>query len=992
MKQVCRNIRVRYSIRCLLTLIVCICTCNAYAQRYPFHNLSVDDGLIQSQATCLAQDKIGNLWVGTLGGLSRYNGRNFTNYTVRDGMQSNVVNALAVDTSGNIWVSSAMGISQFNGKSFVNYAIPGGTMRSPNISQQIGVAGDTTWWRAQGAVYFIAKGKITYYATPGGDEPVTAMLAEHEGIWTAKLGSVYHHINNRWDSSGFVPAPDQKPPNISRIFRDKEGTIYVTTNQGLYKLSNGHIVIDSVNGQPLNYLPAIVSITEDKSGALWLGTGSGVVKIAANTIQVCNKHNGLSDNRFFDMLTDAEGNVWMASDGQGIFRFSGTQFTGLDETMGLPSAQIMSIASNMRDSLFLATYDAGLYIFNQGKVSALAFPVNPTPSISCMIYTHGKLWIGTRGSGLWTYQHDIFRQYAAPERSFPSNYVSALYADTTGRIWIGFDNGVVVYDTDKFTTITDKRLTVVSFLTIGADSTLIATENSGLQLCSGSVLSDFITHTAADSAAIKCLLLQWRDIWMGSSDNGVIRYNMDTHKAITINKSNGLRSDFIYNISADNEQNIWVGTGFGIHKIKMTGSEPIVTFYGKAQGITGMESNLNSVLKLHDGSIWFGTTNGALHYQPHTAVVLSAPSGIVMESVKLTGEKSIDHSYYDSTDNWYGIPYHLQLPYKENNISFTYQAITLTGGQQVAYRYRMDGLETPWSDWTASNSVTYSALPPGKYTFHVQCRGSDGQSTPELAYPFEIITPFQKTLWFRLAVLGACLLSGIALQYIINSRKLRRKRLLDKLREEEQTKIRIRTAEDFHDEIGNKLTRINVLTRVLKSKITPTPDSTRILGQIEENTGQLYSGTRDILWSLQPSNDNLFEILYRIRDFGNELFQDTEVAFTFSGDDEKWRQYRLPMDMSRNLLMIFKEALNNCLKYSGATHVSVVIKWKSRGVLQIVLRDDGKGFDLQTVAKGNGINNMNVRTARLHGKIYIDSRPGKGTIINLTFKIPQNRG
>ena len=60
--------------------------------------------------------------------------------------------------------------------------------------------------------------------------------------------------------------------------------------------------------------------------------------------------------------------------------------------------------------------------------------------------------------------------------------------------------------------------------------------------------------------------------------------------------------------------------------------------------------------------------------------------------------------------------------------------------------------------------------------------------------------------------------------------------------------------------------------------------------------------------------------------------------------------------------------------------------------LQIVLRDDGKGFDLQTVAKGNGINNMNVRTARLHGKIYIDSRPGKGTIINLTFKIPQNRG
>src|ERR1700734_1883713 len=84
--------------RIMLLMLSASMAISVYAQRYPFHNLSVDDGLIQSQATCLAQDKIGNLWVGTLGGLSRYNGRSFTNYTVRDGMQSNVVNALAVDT------------------------------------------------------------------------------------------------------------------------------------------------------------------------------------------------------------------------------------------------------------------------------------------------------------------------------------------------------------------------------------------------------------------------------------------------------------------------------------------------------------------------------------------------------------------------------------------------------------------------------------------------------------------------------------------------------------------------------------------------------------------------------------------------------------------------------------------------------------------------------------------------------------------------------
>ena len=204
-------------------------------------------------------------------------------------------------------------------------------------------------------------------------------------------------------------------------------------------------------------------------------------------------------------------------------------------------------------------------------------------------------------------------------------------------------------------------------------------------------------------------------------------------------------------------------------------------------------------------------------------------------------------------------------------------------------------------------------------------------------------------------------------------------------------KIRLRTAEDFHDEIGNKLTRINVLANVLKSKVPQTPDVTRILGQIEENAGLLYGGTKDILWSLKPSNDNLYEILMRINDFGAELFGDTEVKFTFDGVNEKWRNYRLPMDMSRNLIMIFKEALNNVLKYAAANNVSIEVILRGKDILQLQLKDDGKGFDVKNVTRGNGIQNMQTRAGRINGKLYVDSRPGKGTILSLTFKIPRNR-
>jgi signal transduction histidine kinase len=238
-------------------------------------------------------------------------------------------------------------------------------------------------------------------------------------------------------------------------------------------------------------------------------------------------------------------------------------------------------------------------------------------------------------------------------------------------------------------------------------------------------------------------------------------------------------------------------------------------------------------------------------------------------------------------------------------------------------------------------------------------------------------------------ILAGCILLGVSMQYIANRRKQNRLKLLEQLRREEQSKVRQRTAEDFHDEVGNKLTRINVLTNVLKSKMGDmTPDAKRIIDQIQDNTAQLYSGTRDILWSLKPSNDNLYEILHRIRDFGTDLFQDTNVEFVFTGTDEQWKASRLPMDVSRNLIMIFKEAMNNSLKYSGATKLTLHVALLQKDVLQLVLSDNGKGFDILRAKKGHGIDNMNVRAKRINGILYIDSRKDHSTIITLTFKIP----
>lgn len=980
---------------CFVFFVVFFCSVSmpALAQRHPFYNLNVENGLIQSQVTAITQDKFGHLWIGTLGGLSRYDGKNFTNYTVRDGMSTNAVNALATDKHGNIWIGSSKGVSMFDGKHFKPYIFEAPESPNANLTNELLPAPDgTIWCRTKGKVYSISNSRSKPLNVPGAQADVSAILPDGKDIWVAKRNGVVYHLHaGKWDSLAFNEPQLPGVPVVTVMFKDKHNRLILGTNGGLYTIDSNRIAVFRIKGGPLYSLPVIVSLTEDNSGGIWCGTVNGAVRIKDSSIVYYNKHNGLTDNTITKALADAEGNVWLGSDGQGVFRFSGALFTVLDESMGLPSAQVMSIAAS-GGRLYLGTYDAGLYVFEGGKISGIQLPLKSAPAITAMKFRNGDLWMGTRGAGLWRYNGVIFKSYTYP--TIPSNAITALYKDSENRLWIGFLDGAMVYANDTFHRLPVKDYAIQDFIQLTKDSLLIATTDvrSPIKLLYNDEVYDYVTNTAADSSSPQCFAVKGEQLWIGTSDNGLICYDMKTMKSFVLNKSNGMRSDFIYNMVVDNAGNIWAGTGYGIHKITMLNNTPKITFYGKGQGIQGMESNHNAVLKMNDGSIWFGTTNGVLHYSPQSKSVNPLPITVVLQSVKVFGETIGDTTSYDSTDAFYKVPYNLHLPYKKNNITFTFQAVSLSGLEQARYRYRIEGLDAPWSDWSPVNTVTYSALPPGKYTLVVECALGESNEISELRYPFEIITPFHKTGWFRLAVLGACILLGVTIQYIVNRRKQNRLALTERLRREEQNKVRERTAEDFHDEVGNKLTRINVLTNVLKNKIGPlTPDTKRIIEQIQDNTGQLYSGTRDILWSLKPSNDSLYEILHRIRDFGAELFQDTEVDFIFTGTDEKWHNYKLPLDMSRNLIMIFKEALNNTLKYSGAKTVKLTATLKENDILHIELADNGKGFDFDTVKKGHGIDNMNVRAKRINGRLYFDTFPGKGTHISLAFRLSANK-
>ena len=141
-------------------LLVVLISSTALAQRYPFYNVTIENGLIQSQSRDLAQDKMGHLWIATLGGLSRFDGKTFNNYTVRDGLPSNTIGAVEVDKDGMIWVGSMSGLSKFDGKTFRHFLLQSPEDPSSNSVSRIKVAADgTTWCISGGKVFRVANNK-----------------------------------------------------------------------------------------------------------------------------------------------------------------------------------------------------------------------------------------------------------------------------------------------------------------------------------------------------------------------------------------------------------------------------------------------------------------------------------------------------------------------------------------------------------------------------------------------------------------------------------------------------------------------------------------------------------------------------------------------------------------------------------------------------------------------------------------------------------------
>lgn len=302
----------------------------------------------------------------------------------------------------------------------------------------------------------------------------------------------------------------------------------------------------------------------------------------------------------------------------------------------------------------------------------------------------------------------------------------------------------------------------------------------------------------------------------------------------------------------------------------------------------------------------------------------------------------------------------------------------------LRFSYRLDGAETDRRTAAAGELVRYAGLPVGTHTWLVRAVDAYGREGPEVRLvTVQVAGPLWQRWWFF--ALAAVLISLVVYGWS-------RHRLAQALRLEA---MRNRIAGDLHDEVGSSLSSITIGAKLAAQlSAGEDPRVRELLARIGETSSESLRSISDIVWAIDPRNDHGEALVTRMRRIANELLESKgiEVSFSVSGGVEG---LKLPMDVRKELVLLYKEAVHNASKYSSAKLVQVSLHRRPHGdaggSLALSVKDDGLGFDPALHPDGHGLGGMQQRARQLGASLILRSAPGLGTLVGVEVGLPGTR-
>lgn len=843
----------------IIFLVVLFLTSRLISQEFSFKNFSVEEGLPQSQVVTCFQDKTGYLWFGTQsGGVAKFDGKSFQIFNAKTGLPNNSVQSIYQDKKGNYWFATEEGLSNFDGRQFWNYGKSYGITK---VNKVIGDIAGNIWFGDYNKGLFLYDGKkFTRYTTKDGlisnnirDLVFTRdnrlLIATNSGlsIFDGKRFTNYNKDNGLLANS------------TRGVIEDKNSNLWVGHLTGISVIDpSGKIrTITQKNGLLYNQ---VLDVFEDSKGEIWISAIGGLCRYDGKKFWDVKTSEDLHNKRVYEVIEDREGNIWAATDTKGASRLIRTSFTHFSDKDGLANNNVWEICEDKNGMLWFAT-DRGISRFDGKKF--LTYNINAIPEediIFCLFYDErNTLWAGTN-FGLAKFDGYRFRKIPDPGKAFKDEAIVDIISDAAGNIYCGTFNGIVKFDGNKFEhfAIEDSLLIAVYELyRDNQDMIWIGTEYNGLYIYDGKKLSKFhIEGFPHDNKIWNVAQDSQNNFWFGLTENGLVRYNRTTKKHDLITSENGLIDDNILSMNFDRNDNMWIGTNRGVSRLDVgeynrTG-KIIISNYGKDEGFLSVECNQNSQHIDVAGSVWFGTIGGTSKYTPgvyperHNDIL---PNTVIL-GMKIFNESFETEGISDGINPATGLPINLRLKHNQSNVSFDFRGLSFINSEKVKYRYRLVGLSNQWSPVTRMNTVNYSNLTPGNYTFEViSCNNENVWNYTPASLSFEIITPFWKRLWFYIfivIVLSAGIFGYVKFRtYKLIHQKQDLEKIIDERTQQLQAeKEKVEEVNQELEQINSELAKINKELEFSNIEL----EKLSIVARQTDNSIYIFNSKGDLEW------------------------------------------------------------------------------------------------------------------------------------------------
>ncbi|MCI4670435.1 MAG: histidine kinase [Bacteroidia bacterium] len=958
-------------------------------------------------------------------------------------LADNFIHTIVQDTHGQLWIGTARaGICRFDPSTnqfHPLYDLEGNKVLDKTVVKSICIASDTLIWIGTHRGLFqchltakrqLKKMKVFRHESDNPNSIARGMIMDivqtdphtlwigtyHDGLDRISFGQdtvIDHFYKGKTSSSTF------QHDYLHDLQIDAKGNLWIGTAYGAYyikkhDLNHKEDRIQQIS--PLEFGPEVpheASVNAFKlspSGELWMATDHGLYQYLyqneslefRDLIEVWDHSKGA--NAIYTFTIDHTGRFWLASM-EGVFYENGQQDAFQQFKWKEADQLVRAVVEDQYGYLWVGTETEGVHVLDKdGKAIFQLSQENGKLKgnfvTEILIDKEEKVWVGQFRAGasrLTILRNSDGQPISSQASHFEGSAlgnpdIEDIFQDDQGRIWMASLAGLIRKEViqDKFHFY---RARWGNEVTQTSDGRIWMASSAGLYIYdekADSIRPYDYSPNPRINLSRQIILSLWPSqdsaLWAGTP-HALYRIK-EGGEIILFQETNGLAGNLIHQIQGDKKGKLWLATQKGISCLDLNSLNIESFFPEDGLPMIQFSDRANAIRK--SGEVLMGGGEGLIQLQADKLQSPSEVPNVILTDIELFNQ-SIPIFWQAQEGNQRYLsqsPRHLKklkFAYKEKSFTIKFKAITFGKRHRIKYRYRMVDFDNTWNQVSSvQGQATYTNLSPGNYKFQVQA-SLDGKNWTEKARDLEISIspPWYQSLWayFLYCILILSLIGGAFYLRLRQIRKTYQTQVTIALaRAEERENVRRRSARDFHDEAGNRLTKLSLYTELTKRLLGKNQDASRYLENIEKNLAGLSSGMRDFIWVLNPEHDALQETLNRIAEFGNQLFVDSPIQFKTAIDHEAFEYKKLDIPTKRHLILIFKEAMNNCLKYSQATE-SRFSAYLEKDKVKVAFQDNGKGFAIEQAIKGNGLKNMRARAAEIEISLDIFSKEGQGTEI-----------